>query len=322
MAEPSTAEVRDDGAASARDHSPFAELDRDRWAALAPATPQPLDESELISLRGLGDKLDLREVAEVYQPLSRLLNLYAAGARRAARRDARLPRRPRPPHPFRDRRRRLGRGRQIDDRATAARAALALGRHPSRRARDDRRLPAADAELGAPRASCTARASPRATIAAPCCASSRASRPVRDEVRAPVYSHLSYDIVPDAEIIVRRPDILIVEGLNVLQPPEPGASLAVSDLFDFTIYVDARTSDIADWYERALPRAAARRLHRPAQLLPPLREPQPRGGACGRPVRSGATSTSRTWCRTSCRRAPAHPSFCGRNATTPSRRCC
>lgn len=69
------------------------------------------------------------------------------------------------------------------------------------------------------------------------------------EVRAPFYSHLSYDIVPDAEIVVRRPDVLIVEGLNVLQPPVPGHGLAVSDLFDFTVYVDARTSDIARWYE-------------------------------------------------------------------------
>jgi len=58
-----------------------------------------------------------------------------------------------------------------------------------------------------------------------------------------------YDIVPDAQVTVRRPDVLIVEGLNVLQPPGPGHRLAVSDLFDFTIYVDARTSDIARWYE-------------------------------------------------------------------------
>ncbi len=69
------------------------------------------------------------------------------------------------------------------------------------------------------------------------------------EVRAPFYSHLNYDIMHDAEIVVRRPDILIVEGLNVLQPPESGHGLAVSDLFDFTVYVDARTSDIAKWYE-------------------------------------------------------------------------
>jgi type I pantothenate kinase len=70
-----------------------------------------------------------------------------------------------------------------------------------------------------------------------------------EEVRAPFYSHLSYDIVPNAEVVVRRPDILIVEGLNVLQPPTTGSGLAVSDLFDFTVYVDARTSDIARWYE-------------------------------------------------------------------------
>ena len=69
------------------------------------------------------------------------------------------------------------------------------------------------------------------------------------EVRAPFYSHLAYDIVPDAEIVVNAPDVLIVEGLNVLQPAAPGRSLAVSDLFDFAIYVDARTGDIARWYE-------------------------------------------------------------------------
>ena len=68
------------------------------------------------------------------------------------------------------------------------------------------------------------------------------------EVRAPVYSHLTYDIVPGEEVVVRRPDILIVEGLNVLQPPPSGAHLAVSDLFDFSIFVDARTSAIREWY--------------------------------------------------------------------------
>ncbi len=69
------------------------------------------------------------------------------------------------------------------------------------------------------------------------------------EVSAPVYSHLSYDILPDEKIVVRQPDVLIVEGLNVLQPPAAGGGLAVSDLFDFTVYVDARTQDIATWYQ-------------------------------------------------------------------------
>ena len=74
------------------------------------------------------------------------------------------------------------------------------------------------------------------------------------EVRAPVYSHLTYDIVPGAHMVVRRPDVLIVEGLNVLQPARtpadgsPTSALAVSDFFDVSIYVDARQEDIARWY--------------------------------------------------------------------------
>jgi type I pantothenate kinase len=74
----------------------------------------------------------------------------------------------------------------------------------------------------------------------------------RAEVRAPVYDHLTYDIVPGGEVVVRRPHVLIVEGLNVLQPARPAgegsSELAVSDFFDFSIYVDARTSDVRQWY--------------------------------------------------------------------------
>ncbi len=72
------------------------------------------------------------------------------------------------------------------------------------------------------------------------------------EVRAPVYSHLTYDIVPGAQVVVHRPDVLIVEGLNVLQPArvrdDGRQGLAVSDFFDFSIYVDARTEDVREWY--------------------------------------------------------------------------
>jgi type I pantothenate kinase len=67
----------------------------------------------------------------------------------------------------------------------------------------------------------------------------------RDEVHAPVYSHLRYDIVPGRTQVVRQPDILLLEGLNVLQP---APRLAVSDLFDFSIYVDAHVEDIRRWY--------------------------------------------------------------------------
>lgn len=72
------------------------------------------------------------------------------------------------------------------------------------------------------------------------------------EVRAPMYSHLTYDIVPNQQIVVRRPDVLIVEGLNVLAPPRPrsdGTSgLSVSDFFDYSVYVDASYDAVRKWY--------------------------------------------------------------------------
>jgi len=67
------------------------------------------------------------------------------------------------------------------------------------------------------------------------------------EVTAPVYSHLAYDIVPGERQSVRDPDVLILEGLNVLQPA-PAGTLAVADFLDFSIYVDARTGDVEQWF--------------------------------------------------------------------------
>jgi type I pantothenate kinase len=74
----------------------------------------------------------------------------------------------------------------------------------------------------------------------------------KDEVEAPTYSHLSYDVVPDEKVVISHPDIVIVEGLNVLQSAgvrqDGRTGLAVSDFFDFTVYVDAATKDIRRWY--------------------------------------------------------------------------
>jgi type I pantothenate kinase len=74
----------------------------------------------------------------------------------------------------------------------------------------------------------------------------------KDEVEAPIYSHLVYDVVPDQKVVVKRPDIVIVEGLNVLQPARARADgrtgLAISDFFDFSVYVDAAVADIRRWY--------------------------------------------------------------------------
>ena len=73
-----------------------------------------------------------------------------------------------------------------------------------------------------------------------------------EHVEAPVYSHLTYDILEDERVVVEQPDVLIVEGLNVLQPARPRRDgrlgMAVSDFFDFSVYVDARMEDVQRWY--------------------------------------------------------------------------
>ncbi|WP_211195897.1 type I pantothenate kinase [Agromyces sp. H66] len=228
--------------------TPFIELDRASWAALAPSMPSPLRETEIVQLRGLGEPLDLREVAEVYLPLSRLLNLYVGGTKSLHDVTSEFLRTRPEPTPFV-----IGvAGSVAVGKSTIARLLrelLARWEHTPRVelvTTDGFLFPNAELERrglmgrkGFPE-SYDRRALLRFVSEVKAGAAA---------VRAPFYSHLAYDIVPDARITVRRPDVLIIEGLNVLQPPGPGHRLAVSDLFDFTIYVDARTSDIARWYE-------------------------------------------------------------------------
>jgi type I pantothenate kinase len=227
--------------------TPFVEIDRDDWAELAPTTQLPLSETELVQLRGLGDILNPREVSDVYLPLSRLLNLYVRGARDLHKSTSAF----------------LGERTESTPFVIGIAGSVAVGKSTIARllrellARwddtprvelvptDGFLLPNAELER---RGIMERKGFPesydrRALLRFVSNVKSGAA-----EVRAPFYSHLSYDIVPNAEVVVRRPDVLIVEGLNVLQPPAPGNRLAVSDLFDFTIYVDARTADIERWY--------------------------------------------------------------------------
>ena len=234
---------------SDHDHaSPFVEIDRADWAALAPTTQLPLRPTEIVELRGLGDRLDLNEVTDVYLPLSRLINLYAVGARRLHGDTSRFLGRDSPATPFV-----IGvAGSVAVGKSTSARILRELLSRWADTPRvelvttDGFLMPNAELER---RGLMERKGFPesydrRALLRFVTKVKSGAA-----EVRAPFYSHLSYDIISDAEIVVRRPDILIVEGLNVLQPPSAGHGLAISDLFDFTIYVDARTSNIARWYE-------------------------------------------------------------------------
>ncbi|WP_166877163.1 type I pantothenate kinase [Salinibacterium sp. ZJ450] len=227
--------------------TPFVEIDRARWAALAPATPQPLSETEVVQLRGLGDMLSLAEVREVYLPLSRLLNLYVAGSRQLHRQTSAF----------------LGEHAETTPFVIGVAGSVAVGKSTIARllrellarwedtprvelvTTDGFLLPNAELER---RGLMERKGFPESYDRRALLRFVSKVKSGAPEVRAPFYSHLSYDIMPDAEIVVRRPDVLIVEGLNVLQPPTTQRGLAVSDLFDFSIYVDARTSDIEKWY--------------------------------------------------------------------------
>ncbi|WP_354245840.1 type I pantothenate kinase [Agromyces sp. PvR057] len=224
------------------------ELPRADWSELAPSVPAPLSETEIVQLRGLGEPLDMSEIAEVYLPLSRLLNLYVGGTKALRNATGEFLRERVETTPFV-----IGvAGSVAVGKSTIARVLrelLARWEHTPRVeliTTDGFLFPNAELER---RGLMARKGFPESYDRRALLRFVSEVKAGAPEVRAPFYSHLAYDIVPDAQITVRRPDVLIVEGLNVLQPPGPGHRLAVSDLFDFSIYVDARTSDIARWYE-------------------------------------------------------------------------
>ncbi len=233
------------------DLSPYRVFSIEEWAELRADTPMTLSEAEIVALRSLGDPVSLDEVERIYLPISRLLSLYVSAMQQLFHVTRRFLGTTDGKTPFI-----IGIGGSVAvGKSTTARILRQLlTRWPSQPKVD---LVTTDGFLF-----------PNAVLAVEgrmerkgfpesydldallsFLTDVKAGRP---RVRAPVYSHLTYDIVPGETIVIDRPDILILEGLTVLQPrdlPREGKAIPfVSDFFDFSVYIDADEDSVRGWY--------------------------------------------------------------------------
>src|SRR5215216_4267692 len=206
--------------------TPFLEIDRGDWAALAPSMETALSAAEIEQLQGIGDRLDLTEVNEVYLPLSGLLSLYVNAAKELHRSTTEYLGASSTNTPFV-----IGiAGSVAVGKSTIARLIRTLLErwegtpHVELVTTDGFLLPNAELER---RGLMDRKGFPESYDRRALVSFLTEVKSGAPEVRAPFYSHMRYDIVPDAVVTVRRPDIVIVEGLNVLQPPPTPNDVAV-----------------------------------------------------------------------------------------------
>jgi type I pantothenate kinase len=227
--------------------SPYVAIDRADWAELAKNSTAPLTEEELKNIRGLGDFLDLQEVQEVYLPVSKLLSIYAQGTQSLHKSTAEY---------FGERAKRTPfiiavAGSVAVGKSTVSRLLMELMKRwdgiPNVEliTTDGFLYPNAELEK---RGLMNRKGFPESYDRKRLLQFVADVKSGKEEVSAPVYSHLSYDILEGENKVINSPDVLIVEGLNVLQPPAIGQEVALSDYFDFSIYIDAEPADIEQWY--------------------------------------------------------------------------